>query len=132
MLKGLLGAAAGLAAAVVVISMVQYAGTLAYPMPADLRAQGPAAIGKWVAQMPLGAFLIVLGGYAAGSLAGGAVAGRMAGKTWPALAVGLLLTAMGTVNLVVIPHPAWFAAASTAVYLPLAWLGSRLSRKKAK
>jgi uncharacterized membrane protein YccC len=44
----------------------------------------------------------------------------------PALFVGGILTALGVMNIVSIPHPLWFAVASTLLYIPCSLLGSRL------
>jgi hypothetical protein len=126
MLKGILGALGGLAAALVVIVAFQKVGQLIYPMPAGLDMKDKEAMGAWIKTLPVGAFLLLLAGYAAGSFTGGAVAVLISGKLGPALAIGGVLTLSGLANVVMIPHPAWVAVASLALYLPMAWLGGRV------
>jgi hypothetical protein len=126
MLKGILGVVGGLVASMAVIVIFQKVGQLIYPMPAGLDMQDKEAMGAWIQSLPIGAFLMLLAGYAAGSFAGGAVAVLITGKLRPALVVGGLLTLSGLANLVMIPHPLWVAVASLAIYVPLAWLGGRV------
>ena len=126
MLKGILGVLGGLAAALVVIVVFQKVGQLIHPMPAGLDMKDKQAMGAWIQGLPVGAFLLLLAGYAAGSFTGGAVAVLIGRKPWPALVIGGLLTLSGIANLVMIPHPAWVAVVSLAIYLPMAWLGGRV------
>jgi hypothetical protein len=43
------------------------------------------------------------------------------------LIVGALLTVGGVINLIMLPHPLWFSAASLLTYLPMAWAGGLLA-----
>lgn len=117
---------AGLAGAVVLIMAVQAVGTWLYPPPPGADLTDPDALAALVAEMPLGALLMVEASYAAGSLGGGAVA-RLAAPgqtTRAAVVVGGLLTLAGFANLAAIPHPLWFAVLSTVTYVPCAVLGA--------
>jgi hypothetical protein len=132
--RRILAAVAGLVAGTVAIMLVETLGHRLYPMPADLDPKDPAALGRWMAGMPVWAWLVVLAAYAAGSVVGGAVARRLApGRPLgPALWVGIVLTLLGFVNLATLPgQPLWFAIASTLCYVPCAWLGARLVRPAA-
>ncbi|HEX5272882.1 MAG TPA: hypothetical protein VFW33_20430, partial [Gemmataceae bacterium] len=115
----------GLFVAVVFSSGLHAAGQIVYPLPSDREALKQA-----IPNMPAGAFLLWLGAYAVGALAGGFVAAWVARRrpALHALIVGGLLTVLGVLNLVMLPgHPAWFCAANLVVYLLPAYLGSRLA-----
>lgn len=80
-----------------------------------------------MATVPAGAMAVVLLGWAVGAFVGGWVAQRIgrgdAGRT--GLILGLLLTAAGIANNLMIPPPLWFWVAGMLVLLPGAWLGAR-------
>ena len=126
--RKILATLAGLATGFVVIMLLETVSHKLYPPPPGLDLKDPAALKALIASMPLTAFLLVLLAYALASLLGGLVATLVAGRraTGPALVVGGVLMAGGVANVVMIPHPAWFVAASLALYLPLAYAGARL------
>ena len=126
MFRRIAAVVAGLAGSVALIMVVQAVGVLLYPPPSDLDFADPDALAALMAQMPLGALLMVELSYAAGSLAGGAIVRRVAPNrtTGPLLVVGGLLTLAGFANLAAIPHPLWFAVLSTLTYLPCTFLGA--------
>jgi hypothetical protein len=74
--------------------------------------------------------LLVLLAYATGAFGAGYVAAKTAKdqQMLMALIAGFILLIFGVVNLMEIPHPLWFAIASLILYLPIAWLGSKLVR----
>ena len=71
----------------------------------------------------------MLAAHAAGSLAGAWLAAKVAGRAplVHGLIVGGVFLSCGIVNLLQIPHPAWFGPADVAAYLPAAYLGARLA-----
>ena len=119
-------AVAGLFGSVVLIMAVQAVGTWLYPPPPGTDFTDPDAIAALMAQMPLGALLMVELSYVAGSLTGGAIARLVTSDraTVQAVVVGGLLTLAGFANLAAIPHPLWFAVLSTVTYVPCALLGA--------
>jgi hypothetical protein len=87
------------------------------------------AIRALMASAPVGAFLVVLFGWALGSLVGGCVAAWI-GRGAPvahALVLGGLLTLAGIANNLMLPPPAWFWICSLVVMLPAACAGARLA-----
>ena len=116
----------GLAGSVVVIMAVQAVNGWLDPPPPGTDFSDPEALAALMAQMPLGALLMVELSYAAGSLAGGAVVRLVSADrtTLLAVVVGGLLTLAGFANLAAIPHPLWFAVLSTATYVPCTVLGA--------
>jgi len=84
----------------------------------------------YVDSMPLGAFLLVLAGYVAGTVVGGIVGivvARRHAMRFAFLAGGMIL--LGAIAVFVrMPHPTWFVVA-TLVDIPLvAWLTGRAGR----
>ena len=135
MLRTILSVPTGLALAFVVMSLIQFLSTLLYPMPPDvIEAYGAGdkeVLGAWIAQLPEGALALVLLSYALSSFGGGWLAALISRRRlWPALIVGMVLTGLGFVNLSQIPHPLWFAAASTLCFILLALLGGRLGARR--
>jgi hypothetical protein len=82
-----------------------------------------------MAGAPVGAFLVVLFGWALGGFAGGWLAARIA-KGSPkvhAFILGALLTAAGISNNLMLPPPFWFWCISLVVLIPAAYAGSLLA-----
>lgn len=84
------------------------------------------AIRALVASAPVAMLLVVLFGWALGSIAGGWVAAQVARHEplQAALILGLLLTAAGILNNWMIPPPLWFRVATWLVFLPCTWAGA--------
>ena len=90
------------------------------------------AIRALMASAPVGAFLMVLFGWALGSLVGGFLAAWI-GWSAPvanALVLGGLLTLAGIANNLMLPPPGWFWILSLVVLLPAAYAGARLAPRK--
>lgn len=78
-------------------------------------------------------FLMPFLAHALGTLAGAFVATWLAGRVnrIPALLVGLLFLAGGVAAVYMLPAPLWFEATDLLLaYLPCAWLGFLLARKR--
>ena len=85
-----------------------------------------------MASAPAGAFLVVLLGWALGSLLGGYVAAWI-GWTAPvahALVLGGLLTLAGIGNNLMLPPPTWFWVVSVPVFFPATYAGARLAPRR--
>ena len=115
----------------VLISLIQTVDHLIFPPPAGLDPKNPDDVAAIVAQAPFLAMLGVEISYAAGSFLGGATIGKIASHRAVALALGLgaLLTVGNVVNLATIPHPLWMAILTTITFVPLTWLGARLTAR---
>jgi hypothetical protein len=127
MLRKLSGILAGLAAGALLVAATEAVSGLLYPPPPGLDRNDLDAYRVFVARLPDAAFAVLLVGHALASLAAGAVAALVAGRkaVWPGVVAGALLCLGGVVNVIALPHPAWFVGADLACYLPLAWLGAR-------
>jgi hypothetical protein len=133
--RSVLAVIAGFVAASAVMMLVETAnGRILYPELGKL-AEGMTdreAIRALLASAPLGAFLVVLFGWALGSLVGGFLAAWI-GSSAPeahALVLGGLLTLAGIANNLMLPPPAWFWIAGLVAFLPAAYAGARLAPPK--
>jgi hypothetical protein len=130
--RSVLAVLAGFVAATVVMLIFESInGHVLYPELGRMAAgvTDPAAIRAVMASAPLGAFLVVLLGWALGGLLGGLVAARI-GSNAPvahALVLGAVLTLAGIANNLMIPPPLWFWVVSILLFLPAAFVGARLA-----
>jgi hypothetical protein len=85
-----------------------------------------------LATAPIGALLVVIGGWILGGVAGGWTATRLSARRTAihGLVVGALLTLGGIANNLMIPPPLWFWVVSLLVLMPAAYLGARLARRR--
>jgi hypothetical protein len=110
----------------------EYVGGFIFQHPA-LDMKDPKTVSNMMASMPIAAFLWILLGHIVSSYIGGLVATFISGRNSmnPALIVGSALLVGGIMNLIMIPyHPLWFMIADVLVYLPFAWLGYIMAKKK--
>jgi len=128
--RNILGIIAGFIATSAVMMLFEgINGHVIYPELGAAAAQvkDAAAMRALMANVPAGAMAVVLLGWAVGAFVGGWVAQRIgrgdAGRA--GLMLGLLLTAAGIANNLMIPPPMWFWIAGMLVLLPGAWLGAR-------
>ena len=128
MWRKLLGILGGIAAGWAVATVAEAIDGVLHPPPAGVDPGNVESYRIFVARLPTSEFVIVLIGHLLGSLAAGIVATLVARRTamWPAVAAGVALFFAGAVNVIALPHPAWFVGLDLACYVPLAWLGSRL------
>ena len=133
--RSVLAVIAGFVAASVVMLVVESInGHVLYPELGQM-AKGMTdreAIRALLASAPVGALLVVLLGWALGSLLGGFVAAWI-GRNAPvahALVLGGFLTLAGIANNVMIPPPGWFWIPTLAVFLLGAYAGARLALRK--
>lgn len=133
--RSILAVIAGFVAASAVMMCVETLnGRVLYP-ELGKAAQGMTdreAIGALMASAPAGALLVVLFGWALGSVAGGFLAAWIASDApvRHALFLGVLLTVAGIANNLGLPPPGWFWAASLLVLLPAAYAGGTLAPTK--
>lgn len=82
--------------------------------------------------MPDTAYWVLVGVYAVCSFCAGLIATAIAQRDTaiPAVVVGTVLTLAGIYNMLHLTHPGWFVAGNIVAYLPFAYLGYLLIRKK--
>lgn len=114
------------------IWFIQTLGQKQYPPPSGFNFEDEVAVAHFIANSPLGSKLFVIVGYAAGAFISGLITqliGRK-GSVIPALLSGVVLLAAGVSTLISIPHPTWLAITCLVVFIPFAYLGARIVRKK--
>jgi hypothetical protein len=91
------------------------------------------ALRSLLAGAPASAFLVVIFGWALGSLCGGLVAAWIGKRSriGHALILGVTLTIAGIVNNLMIPPPLWVWIAGLVVLIPAACAGARLAPQRA-
>lgn len=132
MAKRLLAVIGGILLGATAIFLVEGLVHRAYPLPEGLDASDKAALSDFVANLPPGALLGVLLAWGSGAF----VAGWFAAWFSPvsplrhSLLCGVGLTVMALMNMLNIPHPAWFWIPGLLLHIPLALLGGRLTGKR--
>ncbi len=120
MARKILALLAGVFTAVIVVGLIEYLAHLIYAPAVPPDRNNPEAMRAFIASMPVGAFLLILLAYAAGTFVGGVVAGRIARSTaWRyAGSIGGLILLFALMNIVMLPHPLWFTV-SVIIVVPL-------------
>lgn len=128
MLKNIGFTVLSIVVAVVVIMVVQQINLILFPLPEWVDANNPEHLTQIMANLPLGALLMVELSYLLGSLAAGFVLAKATKRhsLKLILVVGGVLTLAGIANLLAIPHPAWLAILTTVTYIPAVWFASRV------
>ena len=130
MLRDIFAGIAGVVIAVLIVFLADELSHMIYPMPASLDTSDIAQLRDYIATLPPGAFLVVMGGWVVATFVGAVVADRIGtAKVWiyPTVVGGFMFAAT-TANLILIPHPHWFTAVSLAAILLSAWLAWRVAR----
>lgn len=123
---------AGLFAAVATIGLVESCVLAIAPIPeewAHFMPDHPKQLVEAVVREQPWRLWWILAGWWLGCLVGGIVAAAIArpGRQLAcAVVVGLMVLLPTIVNLVLLPHPAWFNVLATTSELPVAWLGGWL------
>jgi hypothetical protein len=123
--RKVLAVIAGIVGSALVITLIEAMAFVLFPPgPLDPRSGVP------VNPPPVGLMLCVLVAWAAGAVAGGWTATKIARAAHgPALAVGSLQTGACIVNMIAIPSPWWFWVLGLAVSIPLALVGWWMARR---
>ena len=126
MIRDILAALAGIAIAVLIVFIATELNHTVYPPPPQLDFSDPDALRPFIATLPIGAFLLLMGGWVVGTFVGSVIAGRIGtAKPWvyPAIVGGLVFTAT-VANLLAIPHPLWFSITALIGIVASAWLAN--------
>ena len=125
-----LGVLAGLGVAIGIIFGVEGLNGVFFPLPPGTDISNPEAMKAVLAGLPTMALVVVLIGWALGSVLGGWVATAVGGRTrGPATVLGAILFLGALYNLYTIPHPAWFWVPGLLVWLPGVKLGEKLGTR---
>lgn len=128
MLKAFTSVLSGCVAGIAVLFLTEMISHAIYPPPPGLDPSNPENLKALMAMAPTGALVLVLIAGFAGGFAGGIVASLFdrGKKLRRALGVGIVLTILGIINLIMIPHPMWFMIINVVVYICGALAGTML------
>ncbi len=127
MIRAVLAVVFGTVAAFVAILVVEAIGSVVAPGGVAPSPNDAVAMRGYLATLPVGAYAFVVAAYLVGSAVGGTVAIRTGAHRGPMCAwiVGAFVLAATIANLVMIPHPAWFATAAVAAVIVGAFAATR-------
>ena len=133
MIRSILGVVLGAFVAVVVIFAIQAASMVVYPLPEGTDRSDAESMKAAISGLPMGAFALLLVGYALGTLVGAWIAATIARRApvIHGLIVGGLFLIGNILNVSSLPHPMWYVAASVLMFLPVAFVGARLAARPA-
>lgn len=109
--RSVLAVVAGVIVAFALVAAIEAAGHAVYPVPKGLDFTDREQVRAYTQALPLGALMFVLAAWTVAAFGGGAVAALIA-RTRPLLhaaIVGAFVLAATLANLILIPHPLWFA-----------------------
>ena len=103
-----------------------------YPLPAGVDPRVPGALSAAMKIAPLGALLMVLVGWILGTLVGAWITARVAppSKFQHGMIPGIFFLGAGIANNLSIPPPLWFWICGLAVFLPSAYIGTKLATRQ--
>lgn len=119
----------GMFAAALTVALIEGISSQLHRSPPNLDPGDPEAMAKWVATLPVTAFLMLIVAWGAGAYVGTVLArilsvGRSLG---PAIGVALVLTIATIANLIMLPHPWWLWPLGLGANLGMGLLGMALS-----
>ena len=128
MIRTVFSIIAGLAAGIIIITLVDKLGDFFYPAPSDLDYSNKETVMRLVLDAPFGAVLFIAIAWALGSFSGGMVSSIISNnyKMLVAIITGLILMAAGLTTLLSFSHPVWIWIVGLSVYIPFAYLGAKL------
>ncbi|HET7817196.1 MAG TPA: hypothetical protein VFK58_06420 [Sphingomicrobium sp.] len=125
MIRTLAGAAAGVAAAIVTMMLVEALGFRLFPPPpVDIQdPNSPMALPVVNQLFPILAWFLA-------TLVGGSLAIWMSGRDWTSWLVAGSVVVGATIDFLLGRHPLWVMIAGPLAPLVAAWLAQRLSRRR--
>ena len=129
MLRNVGAALAGVVTAFVLVMLVEKAGHLLYPPPANLDHTDVDAMETYIATLPFLALLFPMIAWVVGAFTGTLVASKVGTANplfFTAIVGGLVLAATIT-NLIVIPHPLWYSIVALIAIAASAWFAAKVA-----
>jgi hypothetical protein len=127
--RTILGVAAGILVAFATVFAIDLAGHQVYPLPGDLNIHDPEAVGVFIQSAPAGALAFVLIAWFVGALDGGVAAAAISRRAWTVWPVAAIVAMGGTVNVLLIPHPALLQIGAVAAPLLGGFAASLAARR---
>jgi hypothetical protein len=131
--KYILPVVVGAMAAMMLMTLGEYFIGKQYHLPADIDTSNKNLLEAAIRDMPAAAFVSLLVNYAIASFIGGLAAALVAGRIAmrPSIIVGIVLTLAGLFNVLSLKHPLWFTIVNLFIYVPFAYFGYLVVRKRA-
>ncbi len=130
MIRKILAGIAGIIVFVGLVSTFEYVNGLIFGAPNVEARNDLEALQQFIAQMPVGAGILLLVGYAVGSFVSGFVMAKIA--RWDSLVLPLVLGILGTLgwilNTIALPHPLWIKILGYLCFIPFALIGYRTGK----
>lgn len=95
-----------------------------YPPPPGTNMDDFEQVKRFVAALPVSAYLLVLTGWLIGTFVSTWLAAKIARDPIAGYIVGALLLTAGIFNAIKIPQPVWFSIASFVIYIGATWVGA--------
>jgi hypothetical protein len=99
-----------------------------YPPPPRTNMEDFEQVKRFIATLPLPAYLLVLTGWLIGTFVATWLAAKIARNPIAGYIVGALLLAAGIFNAIKIPQPVWFSIVSFVIYIGATWVGARAGK----
>lgn len=96
-----------------------------YPPPPGTNMEDYEQLKRFVATLPVTAFVLVLAGWLIATFVATWLAAKIARTPVAGYVVGALLLAAGIVNAIKIPQPVWFSIVSFVIYIGATIVGAR-------
>jgi hypothetical protein len=116
---------AGIIVAVLIVQIAELLVHYLYPPPPGYNMRDMNDVKKFVAGLPLLAMVLVLTGWAIGTVVGTFLAAKIGRSPVTAYVVGGFLLAAGIANAMIIPQPVWFSILSFVIYIGGTIIGAR-------
>ena len=123
---------AGVISGWVIVALGNFLSASLYPAPPNMDFTDKSALKAFIDSLPTTAFLLMVLIWAISVFAGGWITGTLAKENWQRLSIitGVVLLLANIANMFVIPQPMWMNITAILMYIPLAYLGGRMSDSK--
>jgi hypothetical protein len=113
----------------VIIVGCEYANSRLFPLPQNIDPEDAAAMNAAMSAMPAKAMILVLVGWAIGTIGASFMAARFAGefKSLHGLLMGLIFLGGAIMTMRQIHHPLWFWIVGIVIFFPAAMIGTSLA-----
>ena len=127
--RSVLAVLAGIVVAMIVMFAFEGLSSHLFPLPPGIDLHDQQAMTAHMDELPIGAFLMVLAGWAVGSFVGAWAAARLAGRARlvHGLVVGGFFLAATVMVMMTIPHPLWMEISGIVALAGCSYVGARLA-----
>jgi hypothetical protein len=119
---------AGLISAFVLVAGAEGIVHVMYPPPPGTNMEDFEQVKRFVAALPVTAYVLVLAGWLIATFVGTWLAAKIARNPLAGYIVGTLLLAGGVFNAFKIPQPVWFSIVSFVIYIGATFVGARAGK----